>query len=180
MEANKAQPKPHYPPPIVSSPDALYYTDVVPETKADALSKAHVFTTEQVTDAWSNSELSHIQLISTNKNYRALPRQVWDAILALHQTIHPYEVDFFDCDSFSAVFVGFTVWNFDINGVARVLDNSAHHSYNAVLVSDDGKTCTWKKIEPQSDTFVGDPPPGVVVTVPAGAYKAKSGFAVTA
>ena len=176
------EPLPHMPPPIVKDgkDGTVYYTDASPETKADAVGAAVVFTSEQVTDAWGTSDISHLQLICTNKKYRALPKTHWDAILALHQTMHPYETDFFDCDSYSAVFVGFTVWNFDINGVARVLDNSAHHSYNAVLVCDDGKTCYWKTVEPQSDTFVGDPPPGIIVTVPAGAYKAASGFAITA
>ena len=176
-------PLPHIPPPIVKDgkDGTVYYTDTSPATKADAVANAVVFTSEQVTDAWTKSELSHLQLISTNKRFRALPKAHWDAILALHQTIHPYEVDFFDCDSYAAAFVGLVVFNFDINGVARVLDNSAHHSYNAVLISDDGKTCYWKTVEPQIDLFTDDkPPPGVHVTVPAGAYKAQSGFAITA
>ena len=178
----EGEPMPHVPPAIVKDgkDGTVYYSEVGHATKADAIAAAVVFTSDQVTDAWGESELSHLQLISTNKKFRALPKTNWDAILALHQTIHQYEEDFFDCDSFAAVFVGFTVWNFDINGVARVLDNSAHHSYNAVLISDDGKTCYWKKVEPQADIFAGEPPPGIKITVPAGAYKAASGFAITA
>lgn len=176
------QPKPHYQPPIVSSPDTLYYTETGDVTKQDALKQATVFSGDAVRDAWNASPLSHLQLVSTNKKYRALPKKVWDAILALHQTVHAYMPDFFDCDAFSAIFVGFTLWNFEINGVVRVFDNSADHSYNAVLISDDaGKTCRWERVEPQTDMFVDDkPPPGIVVNAPKGAYTATSGFAITA
>ena len=150
-------------------------------TKESAVAAAVEFTSDQVLQAWEKSELKHLQLIATNKRFRALPKAQWDAILELHQTIHPYETDWFDCDSYAAVFVGFTVWNFDINGVTRVFDNSAHHSYNGVLCCDDGKTCYWLKVEPQIDRFVGDaPPPGIKVTAPKGAYVATAGFAVTA
>ena len=76
--------------------------------------------------------------------------------------------------------MGLVVWDFEINGVVRVFDNSGHHSYNAVLVCDDGKTCSWQKVEPQADIFVDHPPAGVKITVPAGTYSASSGFAVTA
>ena len=141
-----------------------------------------VFTGDQVREAWKNSDLSHLQLISTNKKYHAVDKKTWDALLNLHLTLHPYEAEFFDCDSFSAVFVGFIVWYFDVNGVVRVLDSSAGHSYNAVLVaSDDGKSCSWSKVEPQYDGFVGEAPPaGITVTAPDGAYKAAYGFAITA
>lgn len=91
--------------------------------------------------------------------------------------VHLYTANFFDCDAYPAVFVGFALWNFKINGFVRVLDSGAHHSYNAVLICDDGKTCSWEEIEPQSDTFVDDPPKGVTVTVPNGAYAAQTGFA---
>ena len=177
---NGKQPKPHYPPPIVESPDTLYYNEPGPATKADALSKSVVFDADAVRAAWRASELSHLQLISTNKQYRALPTAVWDAILALHETVHPYTADFFDCDAFSAVFVGFALWHFEINGVVRVFDNSGGHSYNAVLISDDGKTCNWQKVEPQADIFVDAPPKGVVLSAPKGVYAAQSGFAITA
>lgn len=174
---------PHLPPPIVKDTQdgTIYYNETGESTKADALKQATVFDSDAVRDAWNASELSHLQLISTNKKYRALPKKVWDALLALHQTVHPYEADFFDCDGFSAVFVGFTLWNFEINGVVRVFDSSAHHSYNAVLVSDDGKSCRWERVEPQTDMFVDEKPPaGVVVNTPKGAYTATAGFAITA
>lgn len=178
------QPKPHYPPPIVTDTKdgTIYYNETGAYTKSDTLKQATVFDGDAIRDAWNASELSHLQLISTNKHYRALPKKVWDALLDLHATLHPYEADFFDCDGFSAVFVGWTLWNFEINGVVRVFDSSAHHSYNAVLVSDDaGKTCSWQRVEPQTDMFVDDkPPPGVVVKTPEGAYTATSGFAITA
>lgn len=165
--------------PTPAESGAVYYDQVSPETKADAVAAAVTFTSDQVMAAWQQSELSHLQLICTNKNFRALPKANWDAILGLHQTVHPYETDIFDCDAYSLCFAAFSAWNFDINGVARVLDNSAHHSYNAVLISDDGKTCYWKIVEPQADIFTDDPPPGVKVVAPEGAYKAASGFAIT-
>lgn len=147
-------------------------------TKEDVVNNAVIFTSDQVIQAWGQSELSHLRLISTNKEYRALPKRVWDRILDLHLTaVNRYEAELFDCDSFSLVFSAFVAWDFDVNGVARVLDSSAHHSYNAVLiVSDDGKTCSWEKVEPQLDVFIGDsPPPGIKVEM----YISNSGFAIT-
>lgn len=162
--------------------DQTQPTDAIQQAAKTAADKFVVFTDDQVRDAWKNSDLSHLQLISTNKKYRAVDKETWDALLNLRLTLHPYEAEYFDCDSFASVFVGFVVWYFDINGVVRVLDSSAGHSYNAVLVaSDDGKNCTWEKVEPQYDGFVGEAPPaGITVTAPDGAYKAEYGFAVTA
>ena len=151
------------------------------EMKAEILKSAVIFTEDQVKDAWSKSEFSHLQLISTNKKYRGLPRDEWDAILATQFTVaNRYEPDLFDCDGFSCAFMGLIAWDFDVNGVVRILDSSAGHSYNAVLVaSDDGKSCSFIGIEPQTDTVIGNPPKNITVTAPAGAYKAERGFAIT-
>lgn len=150
-------------------------------TKDSVVKQASQFTGQQVRDAWSKSKLSHLQLISTNKQYRSLPQSVWDQILATHFTIHEYVPEFFDCDSFAAAFMGMVAFDYEINGVVRVLDTSAGHSYNAILVSEDGKTCTWKEVEPQADILVSsEGKNGVTVQAPDGAYKAEVGFAVTA
>lgn len=148
--------------------------------KDDIVKQATTFTGDQIQDAWHSSHLSLLQLISTNKEYRALPKSVWDSILAEHLTIHEYVPEFFDCDAFSVAFCGLVAFKYEINGIARVLDSSSHHSYNAVLVSEDGKTCTWQTVEPQADIFMDDPKPANVnITTPDGAYRARNGFAVT-
>ena len=149
-------------------------------SKEDAVKASVTFTGHQVSSAWMQSKLSHLQLVSTNKKYRALPKTTWDLILGTHPVVHVYEAEFWDCDAYSAAMVGQILLNYDINGIVRVLDNSAGHSYNAVLCCDDGKTCYWLEVEPQANAFVGDPPKGVIVTAPDGAYKAQSGFAITA
>ena len=150
-------------------------------TLDDAVKAAVVFDSDQVTSAWQKSDLSHIQLVSTNKQYRALPSETWQQIFAMHHAIHQpkYTAEFYDCDAFSAVFMGYVAWNFEINGVARVFDNSAGHSYNAVLICDDGKTCSWSKMEPQDDIFVDSPPKGIKIVNVDKDYLATSGFAVT-
>lgn len=148
-------------------------------TKAQAIAQAVIFDNAAIMQAWHASELSHLQLIGVDKQYRALPTAVWDEILATHLSLHPYIPEFFDCDGFSAVFMGDVLWNYEINGLARVIDFSAHHSYNAVLVCDDGKTCSWKKVEPQADQFVSERR----VTSSKGhpdMYQAMHGFAVIA
>lgn len=151
-------------------------------TMAQAVAQSVVFTGDEVTAAWRQSPLAHLQLISTNKRYRALPRKVWNTILESHLTaVNRYEPDFFDCDSYAAAFLGLIAWDYDVNGVARVLDNSAHHAYNAILVaSDDGKTCSWLIVEPQEDKIVGEPSGPVTITKAGDTYKAAAGFAVTA
>ena len=152
-------------------------------TMEQVVARAVVFTGDEVTAAWRQSPLAHLELISTNKKYRALPRDIWDAILATHLTAvkSRYEENYFDCDAYAAAFMGLVAWRYDINGVARVLDNSAHHSYNAILlVSDDSKTCSWLMVEPQSDGIVGDPSGPVVHTKAGDIYTATAGFAVTA
>ena len=65
-------------------------------TKEKAVAAAVIFSGADIMSAWKKSKLSHLQLITTNKRFRALPRAVWDQILDLHQTIHPYETDWFD------------------------------------------------------------------------------------
>ena len=148
--------------------------------KSDVLEQASTFTGDQIRDAWSKSKLMHLQMISTNKSYRALPKSMWDSILAEHLSLHEYVPEYFDCDAFATLFMAQVAALYEINGVCRVLDSSAGHSYNAILVSEDGKTCTWTIVEPQADVIVGDPvEQGVTVTTPDGAYRATQGFAVT-
>ena len=151
--------------------------------KDDIVKQATVFTGDQVRKAWSQSKLQKLQLISTNKQYRALPKKVWNQILAEHLSVHEYVPEFFDCDAFSMAFAALVAFNYEINGIARVLDSSAGHSYNAVLISEDGKTCSWKEVEPQADIYVSSEgqkqPNGIIVKMPNGAYSATLGFAVT-
>ena len=148
--------------------------------KDSIVKQATIFTGDQIRDAWHKTKFSLIQLISTNKQYRALPRAVWDSILAEHLTVHEYVPEFFDCDAFSVAFCGLVAFKYEINGCARVLDSSAGHSYNAVLVSEDGTSCTWELVEPQADIFVSDMKKSdVTITAPDGAYRARQGFAVT-
>lgn len=173
-------PTPAVPPPIVEDGGDVYYNEVNDAVRNDVLKHAVVFTSDQITTAWTNSPLSHLQLISTNKQYKALPTLIWKAILHLHLSLHEYQQDFYDCDSFSLSFAGQIVADFAINGICRVLDVSGSHSYNAVLICDDGKTCRWRRIEPQADKFVSDLPKTINVTAPDGAYKATRGFAITA
>ena len=152
-------------------------------TRDDAVKAAVVFSGDEVRAAWAQGPAAHLDFVSTNKQYRALPRNVWDEILSLRLTpADRYEPEFFDCDAFAAAFMGLVVWDFDINGVCRVLDNSAHHSYNAILVvSADGKSCNWELVEPQLDKIVGEPGGPVVITKSGeNMYKATDGFAVTA
>ena len=177
----RSNPDPRDKDPFQDIEDVDWEEAVTAFQKSDALHLAVVFDGDAVQTAWADSELSHLRLISTNKRYRALPRHTWDLILAQHRTEHAYEEDFFDCDAFSVVFVGDVLWAYEINGVARVFDNSAHHSYNAVLVaSDDGQSCSWQKVEPQADVFVDSPPAGVVLTDKGQHYEGARGFAVTA
>lgn len=76
-------------------------------TRQEAVASAVVFAGDEITAAWRQGPLSHIQLISTNKKYRALPRKLWDRILDTHLTaVQRYEPEFFDCDSFAASFLG--------------------------------------------------------------------------
>ena len=146
--------------------------------KKEVISQAVIFTGEQIQDAWTKSKLKDLQLISTNKKYRALPKSVWDQILAEHLSLHEYVPELFDCDAFSASFMGAVAYKYEINGIVRVMDISGKHSYNAVLVVDSGN-CSWKRVEPQADIFIGEPNSGLTVTAPSGAYAATSGFAIT-
>ena len=71
--------------------------------------------------------------------------------------------------------MGLVAYDFEINGICRVLDISGHHSYNAVLVCDDGKTCSWLRVEPQADLFLEDiSKPLVAAYAPSGAVTVTS------
>ena len=92
-----------------------------------------------------------------------------------------YVPEFFDCDSYAAALMGMVAFNFEVNGIARVLDTSGEHSYNAVLIcTPSGEKCIWGRVEPQADAFLKDLPRTVHVTGPDSHYPATQGFAVTA
>lgn len=62
----------------------------------------------------------------------------------------PYTKDKFDCDDFSATLYAYARYKYGINGVARVIDFLAHHSYNIVYTSDN-KTYI---LEPQTAELI--------------------------
>lgn len=58
----------------------------------------------------------------------------------------PYTKDKFDCDDFSATIYAYSRYKYGINGVARVIDFMAKHSYNLIYTTD----CKVYILEPQT------------------------------
>lgn len=146
-------------------------------TQKDVLATAVVFSDTDVRAAWKSSPLSHLTLFLSDTKYRALPKAMWENILAEHLSSgETYVPEFFDCDKFSLIFAAKVVEDFEVNGVAMVYDASGGHSYNALLeVADDGKTLSWHQSEPQTDAQVSSDS-----AIPTGVhpYLATSGFAI--
>lgn len=147
-------------------------------TKEQAIAKAVVFNADDVVRAWNVSPLNHLQLWALDSKYRAVPEEVWETMLETHFSENDYEGTWYDCDDFSLVFSADVVSTWEINSAARVIDFSAKHSYNAVLVANDDGTCAWKIVEPQTDMFLHSMKERHVTTSDTDAmYAATSGFA---
>jgi len=63
-----------------------------------------------------------------------------------------YVSDKFDCDKFALYFKSRMAIDFGINAIGVVLDYSAGHAYNLVIVKSGGKT-NWFLYEPQTDAL---------------------------
>ena len=65
-----------------------------------------------------------------------------------------YLIDKFDCDKFAFYFKSRITIDFHVNAVGVILDYSAGHAYNLVIIKDPsiGKT-SWYLLEPQSDSI---------------------------
>ena len=144
-------------------------------TKEVVLSHASVFEADKVMEAWKTSSAGHLQLVGLDKKYRALPKDIWDEILDEHLTVRKYVPDFLDCDGFSSIFMGTVLSLYEVNGIARIFDFGAKHSYNAVLVTSETGGCEWHRVEPQADMFLME-----LKSSHPEMYASMEGFAVTA
>ncbi len=112
-----------------------------------------------VREAWLDSPMRGMQLITLDRVYYGLPLSVWKLMLAYSSVDSgQYLAERYDCDDFAIAFKAVASRKFAINGVGMVVDTSSGHAYCALLVVEDSQL-TIKCIEPQNDSLViiGEP-----------------------
>lgn len=130
---------------------------------------AVIFSAADITTAFNNSELSHLQLVTWDTRYRALPHNIWQNILDICGTsVKQYQTDFYDCDDFAITFAGYVCSNFAVNTAGIVVDATGEHCYNSLVVVNNG-VASFAIIEPQSDEWI---------IKLHGPYQAKSGYVI--
>lgn len=121
------------------------------------------------------SKGSPLKLVLRDNRIRTVAMDAWRLIIERFRRTHglgTYVEEFYDCDDFTDVFVGWVKLVFGrscrLNGIANVTDWSGAHAYVMVyLVKDDGLDVGW--IEPQTGRIM-DVSPG------EGPYAMDDGF----
>ncbi|MDE0041266.1 MAG: hypothetical protein OXT74_04470, partial [Candidatus Poribacteria bacterium] len=86
------------------------------------------------------SSLKNLSLWALDSRFWALPRGVWEQILAYNLIkLEHYKSKHFDCDNFVVCLADDVAQRWDINGIGVVIDISACHAYNCVLADGSGR-----------------------------------------
>ena len=102
-----------------------------------------------------------------DRRYYGVPKGVWKNILQYTGVdAGQYRSERYDCDDFAKAFAAACGRKLGLNGVGIVVDVSAGHAYNVILVNDGG-CCKAVFVEPQNDRIIFAPRPG---------YSQTSGF----
>ena len=118
-----------------------------------------VFDRAQVAEALAEAA-PHISPWFLDRQYVGLQLPVWsDVIRYTGVDKGKYVAERRDCDDFAKMFAAVCSHKLGVNGVGLVIDISAAHAYNAVLVVSGTGELMVKFLEPQTDRWVfpGDP-----------------------
>ena len=140
--------------------------------KKSIAKKEQVVTSTQLREIWKNSAGRNLQAIIVDKNYYAIPWELWcDVIEHTKIDAGQYRTDRYDCDDFAIVLKGVVSRKFALNSAGIVFDYSGGHAYTALLVANDDETKSpfIVFIEPQTDGLI---------TNFEGAYDAEFGIAI--
>ena len=113
---------------------------------------------KQVSNALLGTDLGYYELQFLDRQYQALPIEIWSEILEWSDVDRAaYVAEKRDCDNFAIALVGQITLRLGVNGIGIVLDYVGKHAYCMLLVHDEGQL-SGKLIEPQSDKIaqVGD------------------------
>ena len=117
----------------------------------------------QLASAFHESDLKRLQFAGLDSRYRAVDMKTWELIIAYNDVDEEkYKSEHFDCDNFAVCFAGEVAQKWDINGVGIVIDFSAQHAYNCLILADKFGNIKIISFEPQADRFAE--------------YKAENGF----
>ena len=141
----------------------------VVETIPGLSEQAVVFSAADVRHALTRTA-PHLNQWLMDTKYRALPEQAWAELVKQHGLIkRRYTPEYFDCDDFATVFQGRCADYYAVNGCGKVVDFSGRHSYNILLVVEEGQVLRAHLYEPQNE---GRPTPG------QGHYTERNGFII--
>lgn len=102
--------------------------------------------------AFARSGLRQLQAIAIDSRYRAVDIDTWRLIMDYSNVDKKkYKSEHFDCDNFAVCFAGEVAQKWELNGVGIVIDVSAKHAYNCLLVVDNDNYLRILSIEPQTD-----------------------------
>ena len=127
---------------------------------------------QAVHEALSESRGDKLDLICLDSRYRALPKSLWQRIVAAGQVdLRTYKPEFFDCDDFAIVFAGRVRDNYEVNSCGQVIDWSGAHAYNVLISVDDAERLRPLWLEPQTDALMDALPQ-------SGQYAGKNGIII--
>jgi len=103
----------------------------------------------KLSEAWAHSELRNLQLYCLNSKFRALPRDVWEQVIA-HNGVDRsrYRSEHFECNNFAMCLAGDVSQRWEVNGAGIVIDNCDDGDLDLVIV------------EPQTDELISRPRSG--------------------
>lgn len=127
----------------------LRWPSPVVQPAPDASVTVHVESLKKIVMASPFKALQHVYADTV---YVGLTRAGWAALFErINTKALKYVPELHDCDDFAKLAAGLVSAIERVNGCGWVLDYSARHSYNVVLVVEDDGTCSLQAMEPQTD-----------------------------
>ena len=143
------------------------------KSAAAKLKSLKEFSGDDVRHAMSQGSLYRLQCILIDSKYRALSLDDWCTVIkATTDEWKNYTPEVFDCDDFAKCQSALVSLKYNVNGCGQVYDTSGQHSYNVLLVIDDGGNLVTRILEPQDAKILTSD------EVDTGHYKEASGFVI--
>lgn len=110
---------------------------------------------QEIARAAREAGLGKLRLQFYDREFKALPGQVWDLYLKWSKIDEvKYVPESVDCDLFACALTAEAGLRMGVNGCAMVFDLSGGHCYSALLVKEPGQDLQVRIVEPQSDGTV--------------------------
>ena len=140
-------------------PSELFNDTVPKEYEVAVLKSLAKYPVGAVKKAWGKSQWDGVQLVPEDVKFYVMGREeFFNALPYVPIAKAMYNPDFFVCRSFASAFVAFVASTFRSDAVGKCLDWQGEHSYDFVVLHDDGQLSV-ECIEPQLNNEVPHPEP---------------------